>query len=115
MKAGKLRHWLRFERKVTDVDSDGNLLETWVDAFAVNSLMPCELEPLSARELIAAQSMQSRVSARIVCRWRPGIDAAQRAVDPRDGAVYNFEGVVPDKESNREYVTIPASTGINEG
>lgn len=112
--AGKFRHWLTFERLVTSEDSDGALQEDWVDAFETNTRMPCEVQTLSGRELIAAQAVQSRVSARVIVRYRPGFDPAMRATGS-DGTVYNIEGVAPDSESRRRYVTLYCSTGLNAG
>jgi head-tail adaptor len=114
MRAGRLRHWLTFQRKVTDLDSDGATVETWVDAFELNSRMPCNVEYLSGRELIAAQMVNSRVSCRLSTRYRPGFDATLRATQP-DGTIYNLEALVPDSRSGRREVTFLASTGVNEG
>jgi len=114
MRAGRLRHWLTFQRKVTDLDSDGATVEVWVDAFELNSRMPCEVEYLSGRELIAAQMVNSRVTCRLSTRYRPGFDATLRATQP-DGTIYNLEALVPDSRSGRRDVTFLASTGINEG
>ena len=114
MKAGGLRHWLTFQRKVTDLDSDGATVETWIDAFELNSRMPCNVEYLSGRELIAAQMVNSRVSCRLSTRYRPGFDATLRATQP-DGTIYNLEALVPDSRSGRREVTFLASTGVNEG
>lgn len=114
MRAGGLRHWLTFQRKVTDLDSDGATVETWVDAFSLNARMPCRVEYLSGRELIAAQMVNSRVSCRLSTRYRPGFDASMRAVQP-DGTIYNLEAIVPDSKSGRREVTFLASTGVNEG
>ena len=114
MRAGGLRHWLTFQRKVTDQDSDGATVETWVDAFSLNARMPCRVEYLSGRELIAAQMVNSRVSCRLSTRYRPGFDASMRAVHP-DGTIYNLEAIVPDSKSGRREVTFLASTGVNEG
>ena len=114
MRAGSLRHWLTFQRKVTDLDSDGATVETWVDAFELNSRMPCNVEYLSGRELIAAQMVNSRVSCRLSTRYRPGFDASLRATQP-DGTIYNLEAIVPDSRSGRREVTFLASTGVNEG
>jgi len=114
MKAGRLRHWLTFETLTTEQDSDGAQVEAWVPAFASASRMPCEIVQLSGRELIAAQSVQSRVTARIRVRYRPGFAAIQRASAP-DGTIYNVEAVIQDPDTGRHYITLLASTGVNEG
>jgi head-tail adaptor len=115
MEAGRLRHWLRFERLEQVNDSDGNLVEEWLDAFEVGSVMPCELVALSGRELIAAQAVQSRVSHRIRCRYRPGFNAAQRAVDVATGDAFNIEALLPDPDSRIRWVTMLCYVGANAG
>lgn len=112
--AGGLRHWLTFERKVSERDSDGALVESWADAFAVSSRMPCEVVPLSGRELIDAQSKQSVVTARIRVRYRDGLVAKMRA-RATDGTIYNIEAVIPDPDSGISFRTLLVSTGLNDG
>jgi SPP1 family predicted phage head-tail adaptor len=120
MKAGRLRHWLAFEARVEDVNSDGEREAVrWVPAFAANHIMPCDVEELSGRELIAAQAVQSKVTARIVVRFRPGLEstefvAALRARRP-DGIIYNIEAAIADLDSMRTHVTLLASRGLDTG
>jgi SPP1 family predicted phage head-tail adaptor len=65
------------------------------------------VEPLSARELIQAQAMQSEVSARITIRWLSGVKATMRIV--HGSAIYRIHGVLGDRDSGREYLTLPVS------
>ena len=111
MKAGSLRHRITFESLTTELDSDGAASETWADAFGQK--FSAEIVPLSGRELMAAQSMQSKVTTRIKVRYFPGIVASMRAV--HRGTVYNIEAVVPDPESGRGWLTLHCSSGVNEG
>lgn len=108
--AGRLRHRVRIEMLAESQASNGAVSESWV-TFADN--VPAAIEPLSAREFIAAQQAQSEVTARIVIRYRPGVTAKMRIV--HGGRVYNIAGVLPDKESGREYLTMPVSEGVNAG
>lgn len=114
MRAGKLRHWLTFQRDAGQQDSDGAWEPAWVDAFIARSRMPCEITYLQGRELLAAQAMNSKVTCRITTRYRPGFVAALRALAP-DGSLFNIEAVLPDNVSGRREVVLLASTGINEG
>jgi len=120
VKAGRLRHWLTFETKAAEadgsavLDSDGKLEEDWVPAFQTSPRLPCEVVYLSGRELIAAQAVQSKVNVRIRARARPGFDAVQRARSPA-GQIFNVEAVIPDPDSGNRFVTLLASTGVNEG
>lgn len=108
-----LRHWLTFEQLVDDMDSDGAVVQTWAPAFDIGNPMPAEIAPLSGRELIAANAVQSKVTHRIKIRYRDGITAKMRAVERE--TVYNIEGVIPDPKSGQRWLTLNASTGVNAG
>ena len=101
MQAGKLRHRITLQRKQQTQDpATGALLTTWVDAASVWAAV----EPLSAREFIAAQAVQSSVSVRVTVRYLAGITPDMRLL--HDGKTYNIAGVLADKESGREYLTL---------
>ncbi|MBD1601183.1 phage head closure protein [Pseudomonas typographi] len=112
MRAGLLRHRMRFEQKVDvqDEESGEMLPGTWQEAFTAWG----SFEPLSARDLIAAQAGQSEATARVVIRYRDGVLPTMRII--HRGQIYNIEGPpLPDKVSGREYLTILVSTGLNDG
>lgn len=112
MAAGALRHRIRIEQRVTEVDSDdGERTESWEDAFGV--LLSAEIAPLSGRELVAAAAVQSKVAVRVRIRYRSGVSASMRVVH-RDAA-YNIEAVMPDTDSGRQYLTLHCTHGANEG
>lgn len=110
MDAGRLRHRVSFEKRVDVQDPDsGSVTPTWV-AFARS--VPAAIEPLSAREFIAAQGVQSEVTARIVIRRRAGLVASMRI---KHGArIYTPHGFLADADSGLEYITIPCSEGAAE-
>jgi len=101
---------VRIEHKVTTQDSNGDIVTGW-QTFA--DKVPAAIEPLSARDLIAAQAVQSEVVARITMRYRPGLLASMRIV--HGSTIYNIAGVLPDPVSGVEYITVPVSAGVNEG
>lgn len=113
MNPGALRHWVMFQALAEpQLDSDDGLVtETWEDAYGVR--FPVEIQPLSGRELVAAQAVQSKVSTRIRSRSITGLEAAMRVV--HGSTVYNIEAVVPDPLSGREWVTLLCSSGVNDG
>jgi SPP1 family predicted phage head-tail adaptor len=111
MEPGALRHRVTLEQFVTSVDSDGERVESWEDAFGI--LIPAEIAPLSGRELIAAAATQSKVVARIRIRYRPGVAPSMRVVH-RETA-YGIEAVVPDRISGVEYLTLFCTAGVAEG
>jgi SPP1 family predicted phage head-tail adaptor len=110
MRAGKLRHHVTLQRAEYSQDPEsGEVLASWVDVDKVWAAV----EPLSAREFIAAAAGQSEVAARIVIRYRPGVTSAMRML--HRGKVYNIQGVLADMESGRDYLTLPCSEGVNDG
>ena len=100
---GRLRHRVILEEPVTELDSDGAQVPTWIP-FGDGRALPAEISPLSARELIAAEAVHSKVTTRIRLRYRTGITASMR-VRHRD-MVYEIEGVIPDPDSGRRFVTL---------
>lgn len=110
MRAGDLRHRIEIQKKEFTQDGDtGEMVPHWVSLAIVHA----KVEPLSVRELIAASAPMSKVSTRIVIRYRPGVDATMRIVFR--GKTYNIEGVLPDKDSGLDYLTLPCSEGVNDG
>lgn len=57
--------------------------------------------------------MQSETTVRFVIAYRSDITAKMRIV--HGTAVYNILGQIPDMDSNKEWLTIPASLGISDG
>lgn len=106
--AGELIHRIRIERpRYTQNDTTGERTVRWL-TFADD--VPARVTPLSAREFIAAQATQSKVTARIVLRYREGLNATMRVV--HRGSIYNIEGVLADNKSGLEWVTLPVSAGV---
>lgn len=111
MRAGSLRHRVTIEGLVTDQDSDGATVDAWVPVF--DGPISAAILPMSGRELIAAQAVQSKLSVRIKVRYRAGFKPTQRAV--HRGTYYSIEAVVSDNESGFDWLTLMCSSGVNEG
>lgn len=109
IEAGRLRHKIELQKPVRSQSSTGEMTTTWTHVADLWA----SIEPLSAREFIAAQSIQSKVLARITIRHTSQIAADMRIV--YRGKIYNIEGILPDKESGLEYFTLPVSEGVNDG
>lgn len=113
LKAGRLRHRVAIQARVQGQDPvSGEVTESWQTVTGWETV-PCAIEPLSAREFIAAQATQSQIVARITMRYRAGLLPTMRIV--HKGAIYNIAGLLPDKDSGLEYLTIPVSAGVNQG
>lgn len=76
MRLGPLRHRVTFESRKTARDEYGQPVEGW-DAIAT---VWASVEPISGRELLTAQQVQTAVTHRIRCRYRTGLEASQRIV-----------------------------------
>lgn len=120
--SGRLRHLVRIEEYVDVLDTSGEPVRgeqgEFIKEWAEVATVWAAIEPLSAREFIQSAAMQSQVTARITIRQRDGLNAAMRlvhVVNGADGKVYDIEGVLADKESGLEYLTIPVSEGTNDG
>lgn len=109
--AGRLRHRVTIQARENIQDPiTGESAIVWTDAW-VN--IAAAIEPLSARELIAAQAQQSEVTTRITIRTLAGLSAEHRLL--HNGRIYNIAGVIPDPDSGQEWVTLPCSEGVNDG
>ena len=123
IEAGRLRHRVRIERYAELLDSNGNVLQDPVSGeipreWQEVATVWAEIAPISGREFIMSQAIQSQVTARLTIRHRDDVDASMRAVHVRKGrpdVVYNIKGVLADVESGLEYLTLPCSQGTGNG
>lgn len=108
--AGKLRHRLALQTQMPVQDSvTGETVVIWSTVATVMGA----IEPLSAREFIQSGANQVHVSARITIRARSDINNTWRIVHLATGKVYDVEGVLADKESGLEYMTLPVNAGAS--
>lgn len=113
MRAGRLRHRVDIQRKVSGRDSEtGEMLEEhWVTEWA---RCPAAFEPLSSREFIAAKAEQDEATARVVIRYRPGVLPKMRIL--YRGDIYTIVGPpLADPVSGKDYLSILVATGVNDG
>jgi SPP1 family predicted phage head-tail adaptor len=112
MQAGTLRHRCIIERPTDQQDPNtGAMIKGWEEVGKAWMA----IEPLSVRGFIAADATQSAVKGQLVMRYRENltIDSSMRV--RKGSTIYNIEGVLPDKNSGREYLTLPYSEGTNDG
>jgi SPP1 family predicted phage head-tail adaptor len=112
MQAGKLRHYVTFERLDVSFDSEGATVEEWVPLFDGRRI-PADVDAISGRELLAANALQSKVSTRIVIRYRQGLLPQDRIV--YGDTIYSIEAIVPDPHSRRQWITLQCSDGPRQG
>lgn len=105
--SGNLRHRVRIEGPVYTQDSQtGDVTPAWQLVAAVWA----QIAPISVRDFISADSEQSKIIARITIRYRDDLTRDMRCV--HNGKVYMIEGILQDKESGLEYITLPCSAGV---
>ena len=113
MQAGTLRKRITFQTRDVSVDSFGQQATSWTDAFT----MWAGIEPLSAREVFAAQGVQSEISHKITVRYRVELsnltaDAAMRVVHA--GRLFNIQGMRSIDERHRT-IELYATEGLSNG
>lgn len=106
--AGKLRHRVTIQRPVNEQDSSGDNVESWADVKSVWAA----IEPMSAREFISSAAEQSKVTGRITIRYFADLTADMRIYHPAKGLYYDIQGILTDKDSGNEYITLPVSEGV---
>lgn len=99
---GKYRHRITIQRPHSAQTLSGETFETWVTVYQD---VPAAIEPLSVREFISAQAVQSQVTVRIEIRYLPGLTADMRIL--HGDKVYNPEGWLADRVSGTQYLTAP--------
>ncbi|WP_455424905.1 phage head closure protein [Dryocola sp. LX212] len=110
MKAGPLRHRVMLQEPLKTQDPEtGAIVDSWVDVKEIFA----EVTAVSARDFAAAQAFQNKITSRIKIRYRTGISDKHRILFR--GEIYNIEGVLPDPDSGLEYLTLPCSSGVNNG
>lgn len=99
-RASNYRHRITFQKNTSTRGTTGEVVKVW----ALYATRRASVEPLSGRELFAAQQVQSETSVRIKVRY----DDALAAVDVRDYQItfnsktYDIESVINQFEANKE-------------
>ncbi len=110
MNFSALRHRITLQRR-TGVQSPatGAMEYHWTDV----ATLWAQVVPVSVREFIAAQAVRNEITTRMVIRWREDIRDRDRVLFR--GKLYSIEGILPDPDSGREYLTLACSEGVKDG
>ena len=114
MRGGDLRHRLTFQTFTQAKNTaTGALVETWANTFTCWG----SISPLSGRELVAGQAVQSSISHTIIVRYRsefaiPKAVAAMRIV--YGSRVFNAKASL-NTDERKQMVTIMAEEGLTNG
>lgn len=112
MRSGKYRHRLTLQHQTAaqqNPDTGAMVPAAWVDVVTVWG----SFEPLSARDLIAAQAAQGEIIARAEIRYRPGLDTTMRLLHRGDVYVLTAPPL-PDAKSGREHLTLLLAHGVRD-
>lgn len=96
MKTGTLRHRVELQERTDTQDGTGQPIPAW----ATYATVWAAIEPLTARELIAAKQAQSEATTKIRLRYVSGVDHTDRVVF--GSRTYAINSVVNPDERNRE-------------
>lgn len=110
MKIGQLNHRIKVEQLVIERDSDGSIIETWVDFLGHKKW--AKIEYKSGKELLSADATQNRLNAKITVRKIKGINTSMRI--EHKNVFFNIEAILDDPYSGNEYQVIHVYTGLNE-
>lgn len=104
MPAGRLRHRIRIEHETRVPDGGGGWDETWAPFLSAWA----DVQPLSGRERVQAEQVQSQVLYRVRMRMRDGIRPDMRVVWSE--ITMNIRAVVSD--SKLEVLTLDCEAGV---
>jgi len=117
MFSGKLRHRITIQKPVFTQDQETGAPSpiTWQDVYVdlAAEVRPPSARTYGAREMIAANQIQSRIVADVTIRFKNDLTPDMRIL--HRSTIYNIAGLLPDNNSGLEYLTIPCSSGLNTG
>jgi SPP1 family predicted phage head-tail adaptor len=113
MRTGAMRRRITLQSRDATVDANGGQVTSWTNVATVWA----SIEPLSVRELLAAQSVQSEISHKITLRYQPALAsmkalAAMRAL--YGTRIFSIAGGMNLDERNRE-LDLLATESLNNG
>jgi len=113
IRSGDLRDRVTLQNKVIGQSPTGQPTETWVDAFSAWA----DMDPLTGRELIAAQQVQSSVTHNCTMRYRKEFANPKAVTNMRlvyEGRFFNIHACM-DQDSRKRAVVLQIEEGLNNG
>lgn len=105
---GDFRHRITIQYRSTSVNpSTGVETVSWPTFAEVWA----KVTPLSAREFDVADVATTKTVARVMIRYLDGVLPSMRIV--HGSRTYSIEGVLPDADSGKYYLTLPVSEAKN--
>jgi len=96
MNPGELRHRITIQQLSSSQDTYGENVDTWVDVATVYAAV----NPISGRELFAAEKENSEITHRVKIRYRSGITPDMRVLF--EGREFSIMYVIDYKERHIE-------------
>lgn len=110
-RAGRLRHRVLLQERVTITTPEASEEVTWVDRLTVWGAV----EPVRGNEALSGGQILATMDTRIVLRWSPSIDVIDATWRvSHDGILYNIAQVVRRDLARRE-IEVMARSGANDG
>lgn len=109
MRAGKLRKYITIEQRGTGQDAAGSQVSTWTTVLSAYA----SIEPLSGRELIAAQAIHNETTHRVTMRYRSEVLAKMRV--NLGGRYFNILTPPRNTEERGREMVFEASEGLTNG
>lgn len=109
LRIGPLNKQVTVQQRAPGKDSHGQRLQTWTDHLAN---LWAAIEPVSGRELVAAQAVNAEVSHVVRLRHRAGITAGMRVL--YQGRIFDIQAVL-DPAMRHEQLRLLCLEGLSEG
>jgi len=107
---GKLNKRATFQKRSTLKNEVGHLDDGWLDLPTGTRWV--SIEPISAREILAAGQVQGEITHRIRCRYFEGVTTATRIV--YKGRIFDIKSALNLREKNSE-LEILCTEGASNG
>ena len=108
VRSGDFNRRISIQARDNTPDSFGQISSAWTEVLNCWA----RIQPLSGRELMAAQAINAEVTHQVGIFFRPTVTAAMRAV--YQGRVFNIHSVI-DPEMAHFTLELLCSEGLNEG
>ena len=107
IEAGKLRQSVVLQKRIEVRDRQGGVTESWLTL----GHRWASITPLSGRELLNAEQLETDITHRVVMRWEEKITNKHRLF--MDGRIFNFQSVL-NRNEHGAYLDILAREGNPE-
>lgn len=105
---GDLRRRATIEQETRSADGGGGFAMTWTTLCTVAA----KVWPVTAREQLNAEHLESRIDTLIVVRWSSTTATITPGMRARvDGIAYQIRGAI-DPQSRREWIELTCQSGV---